>query len=248
MKDSLYTQKSSDPLSVMEKAIILGIIPLIGLTTGAYTALAGMINFTVLFFAVFFLSWVLKTIHQYLYWLILTAAAYAVGLFMTELIYYVLPVKEGARYFLQLAGLMPIIFYPAVNTEEGHSLKKSLGVHIYFLAVLLVMGVVRELLGNGTLFNYGITSSFTIFAGVFSKPAGAIFLLGLMVLGARIWDQRNSRHSQLPQAGAGTANTSASEASSFEVSSSTTETGTISGSATASGTASVKQSMKGAEV
>lgn len=70
------------------------------------------------------------------------------------------------------------------------SLLDSLGMGTGFMLALLLLGSIRELLGNGTVFDW------PIFGGWFSPwlvmilPPGAFFVLGLLIATSNYWQQR----------------------------------------------------------
>lgn len=57
----------------------------------------------------------------------------------------------------------------------------ALGMGIGFTAALLLMGMIRELLGAGTLFGYTVMPSFYTPITVFILPAGGFFVFGLLI-------------------------------------------------------------------
>ena len=61
------------------------------------------------------------------------------------------------------------------------SILDGLGMGIGFTATLLVMGIIRELLGNGTVFNLPILSSFMPPIIIFLLPPGGFFVFGLLI-------------------------------------------------------------------
>lgn len=57
----------------------------------------------------------------------------------------------------------------------------ALGMGVGFTAALLLMGVIRELFGAGTLFGYPVMPSFYTPIIVFILPAGGFFVFGLLI-------------------------------------------------------------------
>ena len=57
----------------------------------------------------------------------------------------------------------------------------ALGMGVGFTAALLLMGMIRELLGAGTLFGYTVMPSFYTPITVFILPAGGFFVFGLLI-------------------------------------------------------------------
>lgn len=61
------------------------------------------------------------------------------------------------------------------------SILDGLGMGVGFTATLLAMGIVRELLGNGTVFGAPILSSFMPPIIVFLLPPGGFFVFGILI-------------------------------------------------------------------
>ncbi|MGX8702225.1 electron transport complex subunit RsxE [Caproiciproducens sp.] len=61
------------------------------------------------------------------------------------------------------------------------SVLDALGMGAGFTATLLVMGIVRELLGAGTVFGFPITAGFVSPIIIFLLPPGGFFVFGMMI-------------------------------------------------------------------
>lgn len=61
------------------------------------------------------------------------------------------------------------------------SVLDGLGMGVGFTAALLMMGIIRELLGAGTIFGFPITSGFMQPALIFLLPPGGFFVFGILV-------------------------------------------------------------------
>ncbi|MBE6656282.1 MAG: electron transport complex subunit E [Ruminococcaceae bacterium] len=57
----------------------------------------------------------------------------------------------------------------------------ALGMGVGFTAALLLMGMIRELFGAGTLFGFSVMPSFYTPITVFVLPAGGFFVFGLLI-------------------------------------------------------------------
>ena len=62
------------------------------------------------------------------------------------------------------------------------SILDGLGMGIGFTATLLLMSIIRELLGNGTIFNYPILSNFMDPIIIFILPPGGFFIFGMLIM------------------------------------------------------------------
>lgn len=93
-----------------------------------------------------------------------------------------LPVSESVQ-FLPLCAVSAVLLLGM--TDENRP-KKRLAVSAFvtgglFAALLLLLSAVRELLGQGTLFSLPVTKSFLKPAAIFSLPAGAIFIIAVVI-------------------------------------------------------------------
>ena len=61
------------------------------------------------------------------------------------------------------------------------SILDGLGMGVGFTATLLLMGIIRELLGSGTVFGLSVTASFMDPILIFILPPGGFFVFGLLV-------------------------------------------------------------------
>jgi len=73
------------------------------------------------------------------------------------------------------------------------SLIDALGIGAGFTLALVMMGVVREFFGNGTLLGYAATPASFHPAIVMILPPGAFITLGLLIAGMNWLSQRNAR-------------------------------------------------------
>lgn len=93
--------------------------------------------------------------------------------------------KAALGVYLPLIVVNCIIFGRAEMFASKNkvipSILDGIGMGIGFTATLLAMGIVRELLGNGTVFNVPILSSFMPPIIVFLLPPGGFFVFGLLI-------------------------------------------------------------------
>ena len=61
------------------------------------------------------------------------------------------------------------------------SIVDGLGMGVGFTATLLLMGIIRELLGAGTIFGLAVTSNFMDPILIFILPPGGFFVFGLLI-------------------------------------------------------------------
>ena len=97
----------------------------------------------------------------------------------------------------------------ASRNSFGRSILDGLGMGLGFTLALCMLGVARELLGNGTICNYQLTAYFASKSSnpnaliepvsVLSQPAGAFLVIGLYLALFAYWKQRKQQK-QLEQA------------------------------------------------
>ena len=63
------------------------------------------------------------------------------------------------------------------------SIVDGLGMGVGFTATLLAMGIIRELLGSGTIFGLPVTAGFMDPILIFILPPGGFFVFGLLIAG-----------------------------------------------------------------
>lgn len=93
-----------------------------------------------------------------------------------------LPVSESVR-FLPLCAVSAVLLLSMTNTERSVR-KLAISAAVtggLFTALLLILGAARELLGHGTLFSLAITKNIIKPAAIFSLPAGAIFIIAVVI-------------------------------------------------------------------
>ena len=80
----------------------------------------------------------------------------------------------------------------AMKNPPGISFMDGIGNGLGYTAVLMFVGVVRELLGSGSLFGVEIFSlvnngGWYVANGLMLLPPSAFFIIGLMIWGLRTW-------------------------------------------------------------
>ena len=173
-----------DNMLLPEKAVLLGLIPLLGATADSYTASGALFTAAAVSLLVYALNLAAKktTIPYSAKWALLAAAGFSAGWVLSGLIPFVLPVPDSSVFYFRLIGVSPVVYFAA---GDNVSFSDAVQVNLIFLALLPVTGLIREILGNGTVFGYLVSSDFTIYSGIFAEPAGAFFIIGLYVVSAR---------------------------------------------------------------
>jgi electron transport complex protein RnfE len=78
------------------------------------------------------------------------------------------------------------------------SILDGLGMGIGFTAALILMGSIREILGNGTIFNIKVMPSFYQPVIVMILPAGGFFVFGMLVALANKLDKNGKKKTENP--------------------------------------------------
>lgn len=76
------------------------------------------------------------------------------------------------------------------------SILDGLGMGIGFTAALLLMGIIRELFGAGTIFGLPVTSGFMEPMLIFILPPGGFFVFGMLVALANKLSKQDGKHRQ----------------------------------------------------
>ncbi len=176
--------------NTFEKTLILGAYPLLALTVTAYEATAAsaiVILAAVLASAT--MLWLRSILPKPLQWLAIVAVPGAVALGAGLLAPYLLPLPTAVTTRLAVAGITPIVFAGCVTGEQAPK-GSILPMFISFVAVMLIAGIVREALGNGTVFMRQITPSGHAAAGIMGTPTGAFLFLGTTMIAARLLARR----------------------------------------------------------
>ncbi len=176
--------------STFEKALILGAYPLLALTVTAYEATAATaIVIIAAVLAWLTTLWLRSLIPEPLRWLVVVAVSAAIALGGGLLAPFLFPLSTAITTRLAVAGITPIVFIACV-TDERETRGGIVPTFISFVVVMLVAGLLREALGNGTLFLRQITASGTAVAGIMGTPTGAFLFLGATMIVARLAARR----------------------------------------------------------
>jgi electron transport complex protein RnfE len=81
----------------------------------------------------------------------------------------------------------------AARTGPRRAVLDGIGMGVGFTLVLVAMGTIRELLGNGSLFGYDVLGPRFEPWVIMVLPPGGFLTLGIMLLGLAWWTQRRTR-------------------------------------------------------
>lgn len=98
---------------------------------------------------------------------------------------YVPALDESLGIFLPLIVVNCIILGRAEMFASKNSVGKSildgLGMGCGFIIAITAMGIIREILGSGTVFGITLTASFAEPIGIFAMTAGGFFVYGMLI-------------------------------------------------------------------
>ncbi len=186
----------------LERSVLLGLIPLLGLTSGLFAAVAGIFSVAACSLVLWIVDRAVRrraAVEQGyaggVRWTLLGVMGFALSWWMGMLTPFLLPLAEREVTILMLAGLTPLVFHAAVTAGRG---KASPLPYIHFVVLMLIMGIVREVLGRGTLAGF-VVFGYVTPSAMFQGPFGAFLILGVVVLLVRVRslrqnDQEEKRH------------------------------------------------------
>lgn len=172
-----------------EKAVLLGLVTLLGTTTTLAGALAGLFISAAAAILVCGLNAVLpesENVPEWVRWSVMAVLGFSTSWLLTGLSAFLLPLTASQLIYLRIAGVSPLIFYAAARDVSPRS---ALFVWVDFAVVLLAAGAFRELLGRGTLWGNIPPWGYSIPADFMASPFGAFLVPATIVLAARILDQ-----------------------------------------------------------
>lgn len=167
--------------------LVLGTCPTLAVTTSAANAIGMGLSATVVLLCsnvvISLLRRVIPATVRIPAYITLIAAFVTVVQMLVKA--YAPAIDESLGIFLPLIVVNCIILGRAEMFASKNKVLPSaldaLGMGVGFTAALLLMGMIRELLGAGTLFGYAVMPSFYIPITVFILPAGGFFVFGLLI-------------------------------------------------------------------
>lgn len=103
--------------------------------------------------------------------------------------------------YLDLVVVFAIILARAESVASKNGIVVSfldgMGMGIGFTIAMLVISVVREVLGNGTLFGVDLFGPSFQPALIMALPPGAFMLIGFMMAGLKMWNESREKAKQL---------------------------------------------------
>ncbi len=181
-----------DDKNKVEQVVLMGLVTVLGATVTVYTAVAALVVSAAAAIVVCGIGPFLRqtdTMTPAIRWSILIAVGFAVSWILGSIAPWILPIPERAQLFLRISGLMPIIFHADAARVSGTTDWKteSLRSWIIFGMVVLATGLLREVLGRGTIAGFLLFSGWAIPADFFSSPVGAFIVPATVILLARVY-------------------------------------------------------------
>ncbi len=168
-------------LTRMEQSLLLGLLPLLGATAQVGTAVAAVL----ILLAARLLVRAADRLTAGRFdpparWALFAALAFAAAYAITVAAGFVMPVPGTATPWLLATGLTPLVFC-ALPSQSPSTARAG---HLQRVCVLiLILGLIREPLGSGTLFGEALWRGGSIPFGLLGSSAGAYLLLGAVALG-----------------------------------------------------------------
>ncbi|WP_099468055.1 electron transport complex subunit RsxE [Konateibacter massiliensis] len=103
----------------------------------------------------------------------------ALGIYLSLIVVFAI-ILARAEVFASKNKVIPSIF-------------DGLGMGAGFTIAMLSIGIIRELLGNGTIFGITILGSWYNPALIMILPPGAFMLIGYMIGAIKLWDERKAK-------------------------------------------------------
>ena len=196
----------------LEHGVILGAYPLLAVTVTGFQAVAGIaVVLVAAVLAGIVQLWLRHFMPGAVVWLAAVAASAAGAIATAVLLPYGLPIPGISTHMLAIAGVTPIVFVTcrALTRSTSYQTQESGGASdsppaaesypgaiptlVAFTATMIVAGIIREFLGDGSVFLTALTPGGAVPAGIMGKPTGGFLLLALVLLGLKVADKRNAR-------------------------------------------------------
>lgn len=164
-------------LTILEKVLLMGLLPLLGGTNNLYQALIVAISAILLSIIIKYIAESFNLEYDYK-WYILFGLGITLSYIFYITIVNVFPTFEVyINIYLLLLGVTPLIYIGASSTEHHFfDYQKD------FFLLMIMVGALREVLGLGTIFNIQLTKAgFPPFGFVKDFP-GAFLIVSIIYL------------------------------------------------------------------
>lgn len=171
-------------LTLLEQSVLLGILPLLGLTARAAEAVVAVVGVAAIAVV---LSVVAKAIRETISPEFTRPILAALGLGLAYILYavspYVLPVGADSGMYVLLLGVSPLVYIGCMGNENAPPMLPAI---IRFSVVALVIGVARELIAFGTLFDMQVIPVDAAPYGAANLAPNAFLFIGALIVVARL--------------------------------------------------------------
>lgn len=173
-----------DQLTRLEQVLLLGFIPILGATTTFGIALAGVVIGIVVSLAVWGASLLIPhAAGENTRWILLPALAFGLTYGLASVARFVTPLPSGGPLYLYLIAATPLVYAGAGTLYRPAEFR---GVLARFALIMLLFGLVRETLGQGTLLRYYVWAAGTTPAGILATASGGLLLFASVALSASV--------------------------------------------------------------
>lgn len=177
-------------LTLLEQSVLLGILPLLGLTARAAEAVVAVVGVAVISAVLYAVAKVIRgTISPEFTFPILVALGLGLAYIGYAVGPYVLPVSAGAELYVLLLGVTPLAYVGCLGDEHAPAAVPAL---VSFSVVAVALGVLREIIAFGTLFGIQLIPVDLVPYGAANLAPNAFLFVGALIVVARLV-KRNGR-------------------------------------------------------
>ena len=186
-----------DELTRLEQVLLLGFVPILGATTTFGIALAGTVIGILVALVVYAASRLIpQATGQNTRWILLPALAFGLTYGLASVTRFVTPLPIDGPFYLYLTAATPLVYVGAGTMYKPAEFR---GVLARFALVMLLFGLVRETLGQGTLLRYYVWEAGTTPAGILATASGGLLVFASVALSAAVLRNALQHQKRLPQ-------------------------------------------------
>ena len=169
-----------------EKAVLLGLIALLGTTGTLPGAVTGTAVAALAGLGVWLVGSLVKEddkTSRWIRWIVLGTTGFAIAWLAAGLADLIMPLTAQQLLHIRLIGVLPIVYYSCAKNIQVRPLVFT---WLDFAAVMLITGFVRELAGKGTVWSNLPPWGWAIPADFMAAPFGAFLVPAVLILAVRI--------------------------------------------------------------
>lgn len=164
-------------LTILEKVMLMGLLPLLGATNSLQQALITVFSAIVIGIIIKVLARFISTKEDYHWYLLIGCGITLSYVFYIAIIDLVPQLEVYVNNYLLLLGVTPLIYIGASESEEYFfAYQKD------FLLLMVFVGSLREILGLGTIFSLELTAAGYPPLGFIKDFPGAFLIVSIIYL------------------------------------------------------------------